>query len=95
MDATQLRAMKPASRFTPAAPAPVSSSNVPTKPAEEDKIGPVGTAYTPIKLQPKKLVNPFAAMETRTQADAPASRGSPAGGASFGTRAQILDWTRC
>ena len=45
------------------APAPVVVSNEPTKPDEDDRIGPVGTAYTPIKLQPKKLVNPFAARE--------------------------------
>lgn len=33
-------------------------------------IGPVGTAYTPIKLQPKKLVNPFAAREAKAQEEA-------------------------
>ena len=71
--------MQPAARFTPAASAPPAASNVPTKPAEEDKIGPVGTAYTPIKLQPKKLVNPFAAMEAKSQETA-APKPTPAGG---------------
>ena len=54
---------------------------MPTKPAEDDKIGPVGTAYTPIKLQPKKLVNPFAAMQAKNQAESAVPKPSPAGGA--------------
>ncbi|CDO74750.1 hypothetical protein BN946_scf184411.g7 [Trametes cinnabarina] len=44
-----------ATRFVSPSPASVTSSTTPTKPDEDDKIGPVGTAYTPIKLQPKKL----------------------------------------
>ena len=56
------------------------TSNTPTKPAEDDKIGPVGTAYTPIKLQPKKLVNPFAAMEAKAQTESSAPKPQSFGG---------------
>ncbi|KAI0348788.1 hypothetical protein OH77DRAFT_1371773, partial [Trametes cingulata] len=71
-----------APRFTPSAPAPVASSTKPTKPADDDeKIGPVGTAYTPIKLQPKKLVNPFAAMEAKAQAESTAPKPQPSASA--------------
>ncbi len=74
--------MQPAAaRFTPSAPTPVTTSNVPTKPAEDDKIGPVGTAYTPIKLQPRKLVNPFAAMQANNQSETAGPKSSPSGGA--------------
>jgi hypothetical protein len=39
-------------------PAPVAAAPVPSKPVEDDRIGPVGTAYEPVKLAaPKKLVN--------------------------------------
>jgi drebrin-like protein len=42
----------------------VASSTIPTKPSEDDRIAPVGTAYTPVALPPpKKLKNPFAAFE--------------------------------
>lgn len=69
-----------ASRAVPSAPAPVIESKVSTKPDEDDRIGPVGTAYTPIKLQPKRLVNPFAARQAQTQADdAVQSKPSPNG----------------
>lgn len=65
---TAPRAVPPAPAPAPA-PASVSSA-ASSKPQEDDKIGPVGTAYTPIKLHPKKLVNPFAAMEAKAQAEA-------------------------
>lgn len=55
---------QPAARFSPSAAASTPSMQQ-SKPEEDDKIGPVGTVYTPIKLQPKKLVNPFAAMQTQ------------------------------
>ena len=49
----------PAARFSPAATAPPPSrSNVPTYPSDYSKIGPTSAAHTPIKLRPKKLVNP-------------------------------------
>ncbi len=63
-------------------------SNTPTKPDEDDRIGPVGTAYTPIKLQPKKLVNPFAAREAQAQAETVQSRPSHVGGG-----AKKLTWS--
>ena len=73
-------ATTPAARFSPAATAPPpSASNVPTKPSDDDKIGPVGTAYTPIKLQPKKLVNPFQAMQSQQAASTPASAAGSSG----------------
>lgn len=46
----------------------MASSTVPTKPSEDDRIAPVGTAYTPVALPPpKKLKNPFAAFEQQGQ----------------------------
>jgi hypothetical protein len=49
----------------------VSSSTVSTKPSEDDRIAPVGTAYTPVSLPtPKKLRNPFASLEQQGQAHA-------------------------
>jgi hypothetical protein len=43
---------------------PVSASNIPTKPTEEDRIEPNKTAYTPVNLPaPKKLRNPFEKFE--------------------------------
>jgi len=57
-------------RPVPTAPSPVASSPTPTKPDEDDRIGPVGTAYTPIKLTPRKLVNPFAARQAQAQEEA-------------------------
>lgn len=69
----------------PPPPAPVAVSNTPTKPAEEDRIEPAKSAYTPVNLPaPKKLKNPFAAMEQQSQ------QGSP--GASPGG-AKKLTWT--
>lgn len=48
-----------------AAPPPIS--NAPTKPAEEDRIQSNRSAWTPVSLPPpKKLKNPFAAMEHQT-----------------------------
>ena len=45
-------------------PPPALTSNVPTRPAEEERIEPAKSAYTPVNLPaPKKLKNPFAAME--------------------------------
>ncbi|KIR26590.1 hypothetical protein I309_04559 [Cryptococcus deuterogattii LA55] len=38
-------------------PAPTTVTSEPAKPVAEDRIAPVGTAYTPIKLQPGKLAN--------------------------------------
>jgi len=57
----------------PAAPAPVvAASKVPTKPAEEDRIEPAKSAYTPVNLPaPRKLRNPFAAMEQQSQQTSP------------------------
>ncbi|KAJ6613885.1 hypothetical protein B0H10DRAFT_2436265, partial [Mycena sp. CBHHK59/15] len=49
---------------------PVAASVVPTKPADDDRIVPVGTAYTPVA--PKKLKNPFAAFEQQAQTALPA-----------------------
>lgn len=50
------QAQSPASTYSP----PPVVSNTPTKPSEEDRIAPVGTAYTPVSLpKPKKLLNPF------------------------------------
>ena len=69
-------------------PPPPPVSNVPSKPDEDDRIGPVGTAYTPIKLQPKKLVNPFAAREAQAQAEAAPPRSSHAAGG-----AKKLTWS--
>ncbi|CAE6507099.1 unnamed protein product [Rhizoctonia solani] len=62
-----------ASRPVPAAsqPAPAPVTATPPKPAEDDRIQPVGTAYTPVSLpKPKKLVNPFAAKAAEAQAAA-------------------------
>lgn len=42
-------------RAKPSAPTTIASE--PAKPVAEDRIAPVGTAYTPIKLQPGKLAN--------------------------------------
>ena len=39
----------------------------------------MGTAYTPIKLQPKRLVNPFAAREAEAQAEAAQPKSTPVG----------------
>ncbi|KAJ6624892.1 hypothetical protein B0H10DRAFT_2004715, partial [Mycena sp. CBHHK59/15] len=61
--------------FAASAPirSPVTASAVPTKPADDDRIAPVGTAYTPVTLAaPKKLKNPFAAFEQQAQAAPPA-----------------------
>ncbi|THG94438.1 hypothetical protein EW026_g7035 [Hermanssonia centrifuga] len=82
------------SSIRPAAsvPAPPPASNVPTKPDEEDRIGPVGTAYTPIKLAPKKLVNPFAAREPEQQTESVQSRSAAFGGSSTGG-AKKLTWS--
>ena len=66
---------------SPAAPSPVASSNVPVKPAEEDRIEPAQSAYSPVSLPaPKKLKNPFAAMEQQSQQTFRQST-SPTGGA--------------
>jgi drebrin-like protein len=63
---------------------------VSAKPAEEDRIGPVGTNYTPVSLpRPKKLVNPFEKMsqEQETQpVPQPVKRG---GGMSWSERQAI------
>ena len=54
----------PPSRSAAAVP-PIS--NAPTKPAEEDRIQSNKSAWTPVSLPPpKKLKNPFAAMEQQT-----------------------------
>ena len=64
-----------------ASPPPVISSNVPVKPAEEDRIEPAQSAYSPVSLPaPKKLKNPFAAMEQQSQQTFSSST-SPSGGA--------------
>jgi hypothetical protein len=65
-----------------AAPSPVVSSNVPVKPAEEDRIEPAQSAYSPVSLPPpKKLRNPFAAMEQQSQQTFSPGTSSPSGGA--------------
>ena len=52
-------------------PAAVSSSVTPTKPAEDDRIEPAKSAYTPVSLPaPKKLKNPFATKEQQTTSQA-------------------------
>ena len=67
---------------SPAATSPVVSSNVPVKPAEEDRIEPAQSAYSPVSLPaPKKLKNPFAAMEQQTQQTYSSGTYSPTGGA--------------
>jgi drebrin-like protein len=65
------------------APSPVISSNVPVKPAEEDRIEPAQSAYSPVSLPPpKKLKNPFAAMEQQqSQQTLSPSTSSTSGGA--------------
>ena len=73
-------ATTPAPQFSLAATAPPpSASYVPTKPSDDDKIGPAGTAYTPIKLQPKKLVNPFLGMQAQQAASTPAPTAGSSG----------------
>ena len=65
-----------------ASPPPVVSSNVPVKPAEEDRIEPAQSAYSPVSLPaPKKLKNPFAAMEQQSQQTFSPSTSSLSGGA--------------
>jgi len=64
-------------RYVPSAPAAAPAA--PSKPDEDDKIGPVGTAYTPIKLQPKKLVNPFAARQAQAQEESSQIKSQPTG----------------
>jgi hypothetical protein len=62
-------------------PKSASSANTPTKPAEDDRIAPVGTNYTPVTLAaPKKLRNPFEAMQARAAEPAPGPK-APAAGA--------------
>ena len=54
------------------------SSTVATKPAEDDRIAPVGTAYTPVSLPaPKKLKNPFAAFEQQGQISPSQAQSAP------------------
>ncbi|KAG9019111.1 hypothetical protein FRB90_006425, partial [Tulasnella sp. 427] len=77
-----------ASRPVPTASAPATSS-APPKPAEEDRIGPVGTAYTPVNLgPPKKLVNPFAQRQAEQLAAQKTSAPGPGAGAP-----KKLTWT--
>jgi hypothetical protein len=86
----QTNATSPASRAVPTAPGPVPASNVPTKPADNDRIAPVGTAYTPVSLPaPKKLKNPFEAFEQPSQ-----SHSSPQSQRSLGASgAKKLTWS--
>jgi len=77
---------QPAFSATPprsvATPSPVVSSNLPEKPAEEDRIEPAKSAYSPVSLPaPKKLKNPFAAMEKQSQQTLSPSSSSSLGGA--------------
>ncbi|KAG9084727.1 hypothetical protein FS749_005003, partial [Ceratobasidium sp. UAMH 11750] len=66
---------------SPAAAAP------PPNPAEEDRIMPVGTAYTPVSLpKPKKLVNPFEARQAEQQAAAPPPGPRSGGGLTWSQR---------
>jgi hypothetical protein len=66
----------------PRMPPQAAVSNVPTKPEEEDRIAPVGTAYTPISLgPPKKLKNPFAALEQSQSQIQPSKPQTSPGGA--------------
>ncbi|KAI9512505.1 hypothetical protein F5148DRAFT_848842 [Russula earlei] len=62
--------------------ATVPSSNIPTKPSPEDRIAPIGTAYTPVSLPPpRKLNNPFEARAQAALASQPSPRST---GASSG-----------
>ncbi|TFY53283.1 hypothetical protein EVJ58_g9537 [Rhodofomes roseus] len=72
-------AVPAAPRAVPSAPAPALAAAA-SKPQDDDKIGPVGTAYTPIKLQPRRLVNPFEAMQAKAQADASQPKSQSTGG---------------
>ncbi|KAJ3558512.1 hypothetical protein NM688_g880 [Phlebia brevispora] len=89
-----------ASRPVPSAvsvgpPAPPPSSNVPTKPDEDDLIGPVGTAYTPIKLHPKRLVNPFErqAQQQQQEEEAEPHVSVSSRAAAFGGSGKKLTWS--
>ncbi|KAF8501185.1 hypothetical protein JB92DRAFT_882584 [Gautieria morchelliformis] len=63
--------------------APASSQSArptppPSKPAEEDRIVPVETAYTPVCLPaPKKLVNPFDSHQRAGASNASVAREPP------------------
>ncbi|OCB86325.1 hypothetical protein A7U60_g6639 [Sanghuangporus baumii] len=76
-------ATRPIPTVMPSSPAPtkelepVAASIAPTKPKEEDRIGPVGTNYTPVSLPPpKKLFNPFEKM-AQASAQEPSARPYP------------------
>lgn len=74
--------------MTPSPPKPTAASTAPTKPAEEDKIEPNKSAYTPVSLPPpKKLKNPFAQFEQQAAAATPPPR--PAAG----TGPKKLTWS--
>jgi len=77
---------QPAFSTTPprsvATPYPVVSLNLPEKPAEEDRIEPAKSTYCPVSLPaPKKLKNPFAALEKQLQQTLSPSSSSSLGGA--------------
>lgn len=66
--------LKSSPTIAAAEPAKPSASTIPAsepaKPVAEDRIAPVGTAYTPIRLQPGKLTsrwNPGGAQEERNE----------------------------
>lgn len=66
-------------------------SNTPTKPAEEDRIEPNKSAYTPIVLPtPKKLKSPFAKFEQQAADSAPSP---PRFTASSGSGSKKLSWS--
>ncbi|KAH7904712.1 hypothetical protein BJ138DRAFT_1119147 [Hygrophoropsis aurantiaca] len=78
----------PARAVAPPA-APPAAPAVPTKPAEDDRIAPVGTAYTPVSLPaPKKLTNRFAQFEAQSQAQTQQRTPAPATGG-----AKKLTWS--
>jgi hypothetical protein len=58
------------SNYQVVASQPASAPKEAAKPTEDDSIGPVGTNWQPVKLNaPKKLQNPFEAMQQRALAD--------------------------
>ncbi|PPQ71153.1 hypothetical protein CVT24_009834 [Panaeolus cyanescens] len=58
------------------------ASRGPEKPAEDDRIEPLKSSWTPVSLPaPKKLKNPFAAMEQQAQQQSSGPTPSPSSGA--------------
>ncbi|CDZ97972.1 Drebrins and related actin binding proteins [Phaffia rhodozyma] len=81
----------PPAKATPAvASAPTSAS---AKPEQEDKIGPVGTAYTPVSLPaPKKLINRWGAPAQQASSESSSPTIQRASGANIGGEKK-LTWS--